>query len=235
MRKGKPVSMADLKPMPDNPRSILPDAKRALSESLRQFGDVGCIVWNSRKGREHVVCGHARLDALKTLYGDKLKVEGGAVVTPTGERFRIRIVDWDEKTERLANLAANSEFLQGEWQEEKAQAILTDLAEKSLEAFRSLRLDELCSQLKIELPGACMTGSEASKPEVAFSREIDEASQYVVLLFSNSVDWLNGLSILGLQPVACRYLGSKVHRIALGRAIDGPEAVRRIQKAGRNE
>jgi len=36
--------------------------------------------------------------ALREQYGDELRMEKGAAVTPVGKRFPVRVVGWDEET-----------------------------------------------------------------------------------------------------------------------------------------
>jgi len=155
------MNIADLRPAPYNPRTITPEAFSALETSLGEFGDLSGITWNQRSG--HVVAGHQRLDALKRKYGRKLKVSGKdgahAVVTPAGERFPIRVVDWPEAQEKAANLAANSPFLAGSFDSKGLEAVLTDLnaADGLGTLFGDLRLAEL-------LPGAADLLALATEP-----------------------------------------------------------------------
>lgn len=134
------MNVDDLKPDPRNPRRISPEAMGALSRSLEAFGDIAGLTFNQRTG--HLVSGHQRLAALRAEHGDALRLEDGAVVTPDGQRFPVRVVDWDEITEKAANLAANSPYLAGEFTEgllpllEEIRAELPDLC-------GALRLDDL--------------------------------------------------------------------------------------------
>jgi len=135
------VNISDLKPAPYNPRKITDQALGALQTSLTEFGDISGLVWNQRTG--HLVAGHQRLAALRKAHGDGLTMEDGAVVTPTGERFVVRTVDWPEAREKAANVAANSPYLGGEFDDAELAKILDEL-EASLSAeFAALRLDEL--------------------------------------------------------------------------------------------
>lgn len=101
----------DLKEWTDNPREITPEVLDSLQVSIRELGDISGIVFNLRTQR--LICGHQRLKALKKEYGKKLKVEDNTVITPSGNKFPIRLVDWDEKKERLANFTANNLHLMG--------------------------------------------------------------------------------------------------------------------------
>lgn len=105
-----------LKPNPKNPRKVT-DAKLAmLKNAMARFGDLGGIVVNRRSGGQ-IVGGHQRQkviprDAEITIEHAYAKptaagtVAEGAVMLG-GERFAYREVDWDEATEKAANIAAN--------------------------------------------------------------------------------------------------------------------------------
>ena len=133
----------DLKASPYNPRTVTPEALQALGASLHEFGDISSITWNQRTG--NLVCGHQRMTVLRQRHGDALRIEDGVLVTPTGERFPIRIVDWPLFREQAANIAANSPHLAGVFDDSKLAAVLADLAtNKEIEALiGDLRLDEL--------------------------------------------------------------------------------------------
>jgi len=146
-RKPKPKalrSLDDLKECPWNPREISPKALNGLKESIARLGDISGIVWNRRSG--HLVCGHARLRAMREEHGDgvELKVDGDEawVVLPDGERFRVRIVDWDEPVERLANVTANNPHITGEFTEDVA-AIMDQIAADDADLFDRIGLGDL--------------------------------------------------------------------------------------------
>lgn len=133
-----------MKPAPWNPREIDDVSKAALKNSLAEFGDVAGITWSTRG---YLVTGHQRVSALKEKYGKSLRVEPGNspdacyLKTPDGHSFHVRIVDWDEKTEKAANVAANSPFLAGEFAP-SLKDILESLEDDG-DFFAKLRFDEL--------------------------------------------------------------------------------------------
>jgi hypothetical protein len=141
------MKISDLKPAPYNPRVVTDEALGALQTSLGEFGDISGIVWNKKTG--HLVAGHQRLEALKRKHGNKLALRGGEVVTPSGERYPVRVVDWPVEREKAANLAANSPLLAGSFDPGRLEAVLADLntAEGLADLLDGLRLGEL-------LPGA---------------------------------------------------------------------------------
>lgn len=145
MSKGKKephalAGIADLRGAPYNPRTMDRAALDGLRRSLHEFGDISGLVWNTRSG--NLVCGHQRLAALREAHGDALKLEDGALVTPTGERYPIRLVDWDDVHERAANLAANNPLLMGDFTPEVG-AVAREVGAMDGELLAGLRLDGL--------------------------------------------------------------------------------------------
>ncbi len=133
-------SIEQLQAAPYNPRRISPEAALALTQSLISFGDLSGITWNAQTG--NLVCGHQRMNSLRGKYGDKLRLDEGAIFTPDGQMFAIRVVDWDEATERVANLAANNPHMAGEFTGDVTQ-MLKELEAAGEEQFSKLRLDTL--------------------------------------------------------------------------------------------
>ncbi len=110
------MRIEQLKQAPYNPRAIDDAALRGLGRSLQEFGDIAGIVWNKRTG--HLVAGHQRLDALKREHGEQLSLKPAgkdrfAIVTPSGDRFPVRVVDWSLEQEKAANVAANNPHIAG--------------------------------------------------------------------------------------------------------------------------
>jgi hypothetical protein len=113
---GSALPIGTLKADPKNARRIDEAALRGLQASVETFGDLSGIVLNTRSG--HLVCGHQRVRALAAAGAATWTREGDAgwVEHPeTHERFAVRLVDWDDTTERLANLTANNPNIQGEF------------------------------------------------------------------------------------------------------------------------
>ena len=116
------MNLSDLTPHPGNPRKISDQKLEMLKKSLDQFGDLSGIVFNRRSSR--LVGGHQRLKVLpkdlpiKITKTYKEPTRTGSVadgyVELDGERYRYREVDWDDPTEKAANIAANQHG--GEWE-----------------------------------------------------------------------------------------------------------------------
>jgi hypothetical protein len=109
-------SLDDLMPAPYNPRKITADALAGLADSVTEYGDLSGLVWNAQTSR--LVCGHQRLEALKQRYGAGLAFDAAtdrpgaspAIVTPDGQRFSVRVVDWPEDREQLGRVCYGMEI-----------------------------------------------------------------------------------------------------------------------------
>jgi hypothetical protein len=162
VRKKKLRKLADLQAAPYNPRAIGQAAAGGLRRSLERFGDLSGITWNARSG--HLVTGHQRVEQ---LMGAGAKLLGAALVLPGGERFAVRVVDWDAATEKAANVAANNEAIQGQWTD-SLEALLTEIHGECPELYDELLLAELSGKLDAD-PGAAdpagaAEGSTAADP-----------------------------------------------------------------------
>lgn len=174
-----PITMpiATLAPDPVNPRDIGPGALEGLGISIREFGDLSGIVFNVRT--KQLVCGHQRVRALADAGAAEWRRDGDAawVEHPdSGERFAIRLVDWDETRQRMANLVANNPEIGGHYTEAALDQI------KSLENeidFSGLMLPELEAKLAREFKRAEeQAGADANAPEMK--------AQYLVMVTCES-------------------------------------------------
>ena len=139
------MPLATLAPDPRNPREMSDAARAGLGVSLETFGDLSGIVFNDRTGQ--IVGAHQRLERLRAAGAIEVVREGGEgyVVHPkTGERFRVRFVDWDATKQRMANLAANNDHINGSFTAD-ALAQLKEL--EDVEGFADLELDALGKEL----------------------------------------------------------------------------------------
>ena len=128
-------SLADLNPAEYNPRTITRGALEGLSKSMEKFGYLQPIVVNVRDGRNRVISGHQRLKVML----DEERVEEAECI----------IVDFDDQTEKAANIALNSETISGDWDLEGLETILEELKFEFPE-FEEINLDELDIQFEVE-------------------------------------------------------------------------------------
>ena len=152
------MKLSELQPHPGNPRKITDDQLKRLQKSLEKFGDLSGIVFNKRTG--HVVGGHQRLKVLPKdaeIVIEKthaIPTDSGTVaegyVNIRGERFGYRCVNWDEDTEKAANLAANKHG--GAWDDPLLADWLIDLDSKNfdmdLTGFTEAEMEELCAPFR---------------------------------------------------------------------------------------
>ena len=171
----KPKTLADLKPAPYNPHVISERAFSGLSYSMAEFGDLSGLVWNQRTG--HLVAGHSRVRSLSEQYGD-LSIKRGRVVTPEGNSFPVRVVDWNELKEKAANIAANSAAISGVFTDDLAD-LMAEVELDDSELFEALRFDDLGDLLEN------MAAGDAALEELA-----------------GAVDLLSGPGVKGIEPVA---------------------------------
>ena len=149
------MKLSDLKSAPYNPRNIIQASLDRLGDSIDRYGDLSGIVFNARTKR--LVAGHQRVKELIQMYGDlEWDTDTDFFITPKGEKFRVRIVMWDEKTERMANIAANSLDAQGEFDEDKLREMLEDM--------ESHQENLLATELSIQTIKAIMNPEE-DEPE----------------------------------------------------------------------
>jgi len=137
----------DLKEFPRNPRDISEDSIGALKLSLSRFGDIAGITWNERTG--HLVSGHQRVRSLREEHGPGLEIKAGEIVTPEGDRFPVRVVDWDADMEKAANIAANNPMLSGEYST-PLDELLDELRVDAPELIDGMRTDELLESLGLD-------------------------------------------------------------------------------------
>jgi hypothetical protein len=142
-----PDDIGDLVAAPYNPRAISETAAAGLAKSLADFGDLSGIVWNAKTGR--LVCGHQRVEQLRKLGG---VYHDGAIIVGDGKRFQVRVVDWDEVTEKAANITANNKHLAGEYTSD-LQGLLDEVKLAiGDDDFTDLRLDALISAMPVADP-----------------------------------------------------------------------------------
>ena len=158
------MKVADLKPAPHNPRRLSAEQESALKQALEVFGDLGGIVFNRRSGV--LVSGHQRVKTLDPdwpitssahalLEGDQKvgTIARGWIDTPFG-RLSYREVDWEERIEKAAMIAANKAG--GEWDDSALKPLVVTLDDGSgilaLTGFGEVELAGLIERGAAELP-----------------------------------------------------------------------------------
>ena len=168
-------SIGKFKPADYNPRKISEDQLAALNKSIARFGDLSGVVINKKTNT--IISGHQRTKTMSNkatkIVTEKFKDEFGTVeqgyIEVTGDdgtfKVPLRIVDWDIRQEKLANIAANN--LGGESDNQKLGKLLAELDE---------------GEFDIE-----MTGLSTGKMDTLIRRALDddeEGEKYVKKLAS---------------------------------------------------
>jgi ParB-like chromosome segregation protein Spo0J len=66
--------------------------------------------------------------------------------------------------------------------------------------------------------------------EIHFSEELDRVSNYVVLKFTNDIDFINIQTILGLDSTYSKRANGKPWSKGMGRVVDGVDAIIKIKE-----
>jgi hypothetical protein len=151
------ITIKDINPAEYNPRVIQEKTKKALGFAMSEFGDISGITYNQKT--KNLISGHQRFNEIKDISTiknyKKEKDPTGTVakadfILRDGRIFPLRIVDWDKKTEKAANIAANNPHLSGKFDVEKLENILGEL-KIDFDEFEDLNFDELAIDFDIDL------------------------------------------------------------------------------------
>lgn len=161
--KPSPSVVRDLNPADYNPRLISEARLSQLGKGIAKFGDLSGVTFNRRTGR--LVGGHQRIKHLapnarirKAAASDDCGTVALGVIVSGKASWAYREVDWDESTEKAANIAANAA---GGFFDEKALGGLVLELDKAGFAMELLQLADLEDLLKT---AAEESGSEDDAP-----------------------------------------------------------------------
>ncbi len=188
--------LSDLTPAPYNPRTLSEDAANGLQTSLSQFGDIAGIVYNKRTG--NLVCGHQRINELRKIYGD-LAIKKDIIITPNGDTFKVRTVDWPLEREKAANIAANNPHVAGEFDDDALSALLKEILVDDIELFNELQFEKLQFEKLLEPvianndPDAEWTGM----PDYEHEDILGSYYAKIIFRFSNEEDLQKFAGLIG--------------------------------------
>jgi len=216
-------------PLNERLRKISEEALDGLGYLMDRFGDLSGIIWNKRSG--NLAGGHQRVRALREKYGDELEIKDGKITTPDGQEFAVRVVDWDEDTERAALVAANNKHVQGSWTTDLDSAI-DDIEGTLPDAFDAGLLNELRRDADVlEIPDLDNENLEDDDDGPAkMELQPYEHHDYVVFLFDDERDWNMAVNKLGLAKVNASPIAGK-KKIGLGRVLNGTRLLRLLEDA----
>ena len=194
-----------LKPYANNPRDN-ESAVEPVAKSIKEFGFKVPIVATSDG---EIINGHTRFKASKLLGLEKVPV----IIADD-------LTDEQIKAFRLADNKV-SEF--SKWNEDKLRDELKQLEMDMAEfGFEFAELTEILEEEK----------EKEQEPEIKFTEELGEESNYIVLKFDTSVDWLLLESLFDLPRVHALASKAGYERKGVGRVVDGVEFIDVIVERG---
>lgn len=196
----------ELIPYVNNPRDNS-GAVDAVASSIKNFGFKVPIVVD--RGNE-IVTGHTRLLAAKKIGMEKVPV--------------IIADDLSETEVKAFRLADNKVGELADWDFDLLESELSGLGDFDMEEFgfeSNLVVDEIDDE-EIE-----------EKPEIAFTEELGEESNYIVLKFDTDVDWLRLETLFNLPRVKALDSKKGFERVGIGRVVDGNDFIEEIIKNGK--
>jgi len=193
----KPLLIENIREWAKNPRIIGGKRFQDLVNSMDKFGYVDLIVVNLDG---ELIGGHARLQ--------KLKADGE---TEVEARVPDRLLDEKEFEELAIRLNKN---IAGEWD---FDALVKNFDRDMLE---DIGFDDLNFE---DDPGK--EPPEKIEPEVAFTEELFESHNYVILYFDNDLDWESAKEKLGIKTVKTQDSTSNYTRAGIGRILRGANII----------
>ncbi len=188
-----------LTPWSRNPRNN-EEAIDRIATSIERFGFASPIVARTEDGR--IIAGHTRHAAALRL---------GLKDVP------VRFLDIDEQKASALALADNRLGEIATWQDDQLAQILQELDSEGVDIHElGFDMDEFEAMAE-------EIGAEPVEPEVVFSEYLDEANNYVVLLFKNEIDWLSAQTHFELESKYSKRSNGKPWSKGVGRVIDGAE------------
>ena len=194
-------SVNELIPYANNSRTHDERQVDQVAESIKEFGFTNPILIDENNG---VVAGHGRLLASK-----KLKLDEVPCI----------VLDGLSDEQRKAYVIADNKLaLNAGWNDKMLMKELFTLESKEFDLLLTgFSSDELKSLVDVDVTG---DGVESS-PQIEFSEEVDESHNYVVLYFSNDIDWLSARTHFDLESVHSKRCNGKPWSKGIGRVVDG--------------
>lgn len=203
------LPVGELKPYSKNARKHSEKDINAICKSIEEFGFSDPIgIWSDKN---IIVEGHGRLMAAKRL---------GMTEVPC-----IRLDHLTDEQRKAYALAHNKTAELSKWFDELLQSELADIENIDMALF-GFDLESL-SEKETDSNGEVQA-------EIPFAEVLGEENNYIVLKFSNEVDWLQLESLFELPKVknyATRKDGkisSGLNRNGVGRVVDGVEFLNRL-------
>jgi hypothetical protein len=205
----KLVEVGDLKPNPENPNTHPKKQIDLLAKMVKAQGWRAPITVSKRSGM--IVAGHARFEVAKLLKVKKVPVD---------------YQDFDSDAQEKAHLLADNKIPELAKMED-------DLTAQILQGLKKTEIDlDLTGFTPAEINRVIEKGKKKQiEPEVEFTEELHESSNYIVLYFDNDIDWLQALTLFELKTVKALDSKPGFERQGIGRVINGAEALNKLMSA----
>lgn len=204
----KEIKTDELIPYANNPR-FNDGAVDKVAESIKQFGFKVPIVIDANK---EIIAGHTRLKAAKELGFEKVPC--------------IIADDLSPEQVKAFRLADNKVAEFADWDFDLLESELSGLGDFNMEDFgfeTNLIEDEY------------LEDDDYERPEIKFTEELGEESNYIVLKFDTDVDWLRLETLFQLPRVKALDSKEGFERIGIGRVVDGNDFIEEIIKKGKGD
>jgi hypothetical protein len=204
----KVVKISDLAPHPKNPNKHPQNQIDAFETLLENHGWRLPICVSNLSG--FIVRGHLR-------YYTALKM--GETKVPVDYQ------DYENEAMELADLTADNHIPEmAQMDEELLNDLLVQIkgmpdVDIAVTGYTDRDLERMSAKLKKKKGG---------KPEVEFSEELHESSNYIVLYFDNDIDWLQALTMFNLKTVKALDSRPGFEKMGIGRVMNGADALNRI-------
>jgi ParB-like chromosome segregation protein Spo0J len=203
------VKIEELKAHPKNPNQHPDKQVRLLADLIRAHGWRAPVTVSKRSG--YIIRGHGRFYAAIELDEDQVPVD---------------YQDYGSDEQEMADLVADNH--------------IAELAQRDDELLLEILESVNDSDLDLELTGfdsgdldkiaASMVRKKEEKPEVEFSEELHESSNYVVLYFDNDIDWLQALTLFDLKTVKALDSKPGFTKQGIGRVLNGSVALNKLME-----
>lgn len=197
------INIDDIKPYEGNAKLHPATQIEQIKESIREFGNNDPIAVDEDNV---IIEGHGRYLALRELGFEEVEA--------------IRLEGLTEEQKNAYRLVHNKLTMNSDFDMDMLEMELANIG-LDMAKYNFAEIEE-------ELEG----GGAAEKPEVEFTKSVDENHNYIVLYFDNDVDWINALSLFEIKQA--KNLSTKkdgkvgIEQIGVGRVIDGAKALSKL-------
>jgi hypothetical protein len=207
------IPIEDLEDFQGKLKGITRESMEKLKAALREGIKFPKNVWR-HGGKNYIINGHQTKKALLELRDEGYKLPPGVPCVFVKAKDRLEA--------KRALLQADSKY--------------SRVTRQGYQAFTSgMDVSGLGKTIEIPEMRLSIEGQDEERPEIEFTEELLEEHNYVVLYFDNKVDWLQAISLLGIE--AKKSLDSKkgFEHCGVGRVVRGADAIRKIQDGERVE